>query len=123
MTPPSPNEKDDLERFQMELEFVQCLANPWYLNHLAQQQYFKDEAFIHYVEYLQYWKQPEYAKFVVYPHALHFLDLLQHAQFREHISTSEHTQELHRMQYFHWMYLRSGPSKETQQQSQQQQQQ
>ena len=32
---------------------------------LAQQQYFKDDAFINYLEYLQYWKKPEYAKFVV----------------------------------------------------------
>ncbi|KAI7877971.1 SOH1-domain-containing protein [Lichtheimia hyalospora FSU 10163] len=100
---------DDEQRFQIELEFVQCLANPWYLNHLAQQQYFKDDAFIRYLEYLQYWKKPEYARFVVYPHALYFLDLLQHAQFREHITTSENTQEIHRMQYYHWMYLRNPP--------------
>lgn len=76
---PSKNDR----RFQIELEFIQCLANPWYLNSmlhllnrfrqshllfgldLAQQQYFKDEAFIRYLEYLQYWKQPEYAKFIV----------------------------------------------------------
>lgn len=77
---------DDEQRFQIELEFVQCLANPWYLNRmlgerisqnkervdslcgcidLAQQQYFKDDAFIRYLEYLQYWKKPEYARFVV----------------------------------------------------------
>ncbi|KAG2220645.1 hypothetical protein INT45_014075 [Circinella minor] len=146
-----PNEKDEQERFQMELEFIQCLSNPWYINHLAQQQYFKDEAFINYLEYLQYWKKPEYAKFVVhinnynnnsrekssdksnnlwavrlfirYPHALHFLDLLQHAQFRDYITTSDHTQEVHRMQYYHWMYLRNSvPSKDQQPQPQQQQQ-
>ncbi|KAI7854386.1 SOH1-domain-containing protein [Circinella umbellata] len=115
-----PNEKDEQERFQMELEFIQCLSNPWYINHLAQQQYFKDEAFINYLEYLQYWKKPEYAKFVVYPHALHFLDLLQHAQFRDYITTSDHTQEVHRMQYYHWMYLRNSvPSKDQQPQQQQ----
>ncbi|KAI8385010.1 SOH1-domain-containing protein [Radiomyces spectabilis] len=103
------NAEEEKRRFQIELEFLNCLANPWYLNNLAQQQYFKDPAFIRYLEYLQYWKQPEYAKFVVYPHSLYFLDLLQHEQFREHISTSENTQETHRMQYYHWMYLRNGP--------------
>lgn len=25
---------DDEQRFQIELEFVQCLANPWYLNRM-----------------------------------------------------------------------------------------
>ncbi|VCW67194.1 unnamed protein product, partial [Gulo gulo] len=33
-------------RFQLELEFVQCLANPNYLNFLAQRGYFKDKAFV-----------------------------------------------------------------------------
>ncbi|KAF7725483.1 hypothetical protein EC973_009583 [Apophysomyces ossiformis] len=108
----SQNPEEDSRRFQLELEFVQCLANPWYLNHLAQQQYFKDEDFIRYLEYLQYWKQPEYAKFVAYPHALYFLDQLQHAQFRDYITISENTQEVHRMQYYHWMYLRN-PAKHT----------
>ena len=32
---------DDTVRFQVELEFVQCLANPNYLNFLAQRGYFK----------------------------------------------------------------------------------
>lgn len=29
-----------------------------------------------YIEYLQYWQQPEYAKFILYPWSLHFLRLL-----------------------------------------------
>ncbi|CAO3588327.1 unnamed protein product [Absidia cylindrospora] len=75
----------------------------------SMQQYFKNPEFIHYLEYLTYWKEPEYAKFVMYPHALYFLDLLQYPQFRDYISTSENTQEIHRMQYYHWMYLRNPP--------------
>lgn len=105
--------EEEKRRFTIELEFIQCLSNPWYLNNLAQQQYFKDPAFINYLEYLQYWKKPEYAKFVVYPHALYFLDLLQHQQFRDYISTSENTQEVHRMQYYHWQYLRNPPATAT----------
>ncbi|XP_013377595.1 PREDICTED: mediator of RNA polymerase II transcription subunit 31 isoform X2 [Chinchilla lanigera] len=51
-------------RFQLELEFVQCLANPNYLNFLAQRGYFKDKAFVNYLKYLLYWKEPEYAKYL-----------------------------------------------------------
>nr|XP_027231587.1 mediator of RNA polymerase II transcription subunit 31-like isoform X2 [Penaeus vannamei] len=54
-------------RFQIELEFVQCLANPNYLLFLAQRGYFKDQTFINYLKYLQYWKEPEYAKYLKYP--------------------------------------------------------
>ncbi|KAM7231779.1 hypothetical protein CapIbe_016540 [Capra ibex] len=56
-------------RFQLELEFVQCLANPNYLNFLAQRGYFKDKAFVNYLKYLLYWKEPEYAKYL---NCLHF---------------------------------------------------
>ena len=38
---PPINIKDESVRFQVELEFVQCLANPNYLNFLAQRDYFK----------------------------------------------------------------------------------
>lgn len=40
-------------RFQVELEFVQCLGNPNYLNFLAQRGYFKDPAFVNYLAYLR----------------------------------------------------------------------
>ncbi|XP_076670292.1 mediator complex subunit 31 isoform X3 [Andrena cerasifolii] len=54
-------ETDDQQRlrFQVELEFVQCLANPNYLNFLAQRGYFKDATFVNYLKYLLYWKEPE----------------------------------------------------------------
>ncbi|KAH7960987.1 hypothetical protein HPB49_025550 [Dermacentor silvarum] len=48
-------------RFQIELEFVQCLANPNYLNFLAQRGYLKQKTFVNYLNYLQYWKKPEYS--------------------------------------------------------------
>ncbi|KAI9720836.1 MAG: hypothetical protein M1812_002675 [Candelaria pacifica] len=53
-------------RFELELEFVQCLANPWYLNHLATQKLLDNTSFISYLDYLQYFKQPQYAKFLTY---------------------------------------------------------
>ncbi|KAJ1985672.1 suppressor of hpr1 [Dimargaris cristalligena] len=96
------------ERFQIELEFLQCLANPWYLNHLGQLQYFKDPQFVAYLNYLQYWKKPEYAKFIIYPHSLYFLDLLQHAEFREAIAKQDVATYIHQKQYFHWLFFRRG---------------
>lgn len=93
------SEEQQKLRFQIELEFVQCLANPGYLNReyhvvdkhcisccccacrafpslvsdswccycfsdLAQNGHFKNKSFINYINYLQYWKKPEYAKFL-----------------------------------------------------------
>eukprot|EP00884_Botryococcus_braunii_P006847 jgi/Botrbrau1/16163/Bobra.0272s0001.1 len=73
---------NDRDRFLLELEFVQCLANPGYINWLAQNRYFDDSRFINYLKYLLYWKQPEYSRFIIYPHCLFFLDLLQSKDFR-----------------------------------------
>uniref|UniRef100_A0A1A9VBE1 Mediator of RNA polymerase II transcription subunit 31 n=1 Tax=Glossina austeni TaxID=7395 RepID=A0A1A9VBE1_GLOAU len=56
---------------------------------LAQRGYFKDQAFINYLKYLQYWKEPEYAKYLMYPMCLYFLDLLQYEHFRREIVNSQ----------------------------------
>lgn len=72
-------------RWEIELEFVQSLCNIQYLNYLAQNKYLKDERFIAYLEYLLYWKQPQYAKYLVYPNCLHILTLLQSELFRDSI--------------------------------------
>ncbi|KAI9833057.1 MAG: hypothetical protein M1819_003890 [Sarea resinae] len=53
-------------RFELELEFVQCLANPWYLNHLASQKLLDNSSFVAYLGYLQYFKEPKYAKYLTY---------------------------------------------------------
>jgi hypothetical protein len=45
-------------------QFVQCLANPVYLNYLAAQKYFDKPEFVAYVGYLQYFKEPKYLKFL-----------------------------------------------------------
>lgn len=100
-------------RFQVELEFIQCLANPNYLHckHtrkmdgvdlfilkyfcfpsqtvIAQRGYFKDQTFINYLKYLTYWKEPEYARYIKYPMCLYFLDLLQYEHFRREIVNSQ----------------------------------
>ncbi|KAJ2532440.1 suppressor of hpr1 [Coemansia sp. RSA 1933] len=92
------------ERFEVELEFVQCLANPWYVNIIAQQGYFDKPEFINYLKYLKYWQRPEYARFVVYPHALAFLDLLQSKPFRDEIKKISEATRLTVLQQNHWRW-------------------
>ncbi|OJA10535.1 hypothetical protein AZE42_01713 [Rhizopogon vesiculosus] len=94
------------EKFELELEFVQSLANPYYLHSLAQQNILDQPAFINYLEYLLYWKEKDYARFIHYPHALHHLELLQHAQFRSEIKKGKY---LNQMQYDHWRTWRDYP--------------
>ncbi|KAH7135648.1 mediator of RNA polymerase II transcription subunit 31 [Dendryphion nanum] len=75
-------------RFELELEFVQCLANPAYLNYLAMQKMFDKPEFLAYLDYLQYFKEPKYAKYLFYPGpTLRTLELLQQASFRRDIAS------------------------------------
>jgi hypothetical protein len=57
-------EGDPALRFRLELEFVESLADPHYLEYLARDNYFSDQAFVHYLDYLQYFKRPEYVVFI-----------------------------------------------------------
>ncbi|KAI4095100.1 MAG: hypothetical protein LQ339_007363 [Xanthoria mediterranea] len=73
-------------RFELELEFVQALANPYYLNHLASQKLLQDSTFVAYLNYLQYFAQPEYTRYLSYPGpTLKALELLQQERFRQEI--------------------------------------
>ncbi len=54
------------KRFELELEFVQALANPFYLHSLAQQGILYQPAFINYLKYLLYWKEKGYARFILW---------------------------------------------------------
>ncbi|KAL5791649.1 hypothetical protein ACOSP7_000243 [Xanthoceras sorbifolium] len=110
--PSSPNNiykdpDDGRQRFLLELEFVQCLANPTYIHYLAQNRYFEDEAFIGYLKYLQYWQRPEYIKFIMYPHCLFFLELLQNAHFRNAMAHPGNKELAHRQQFFFWKNYRN----------------
>ncbi|THH18182.1 hypothetical protein EW146_g2768 [Bondarzewia mesenterica] len=89
-------------RFELELEFVQALANPFYLHSLSQQGILNHPAFVNYLHYLQYWKEKDYARFILYPHALHHLELLQHPQFRAEIGKDEWREYLNQKQFDHW---------------------
>jgi mediator of RNA polymerase II transcription subunit 31 len=61
---PSDAKVANRTRFELELEFVQALANPFYLHSLAQQSILEQPAFINYLKYLLYWKEKDYARFI-----------------------------------------------------------
>ncbi|KAG1796514.1 SOH1-domain-containing protein, partial [Suillus subaureus] len=90
------------DKFELELEFVQSLANPYYLHSLAQQN------ILDHLHSLTIWKK-DYAMFIHYPHALHHLDLLQHAQFRSEMKKDEWREYLNQKQYDHWRTWRDYP--------------
>ncbi|KXT14694.1 hypothetical protein AC579_6377 [Pseudocercospora musae] len=78
------------DRFTLELEFVQMLSNPHYLQHLAAQKLLDNDEFLSYLDYLQYFRQPKYVRFLQYPGpTLRALDLLKEEQFRKDILIPE----------------------------------
>jgi len=85
-------------RFLVELEFVQCLANPFYLHHLAQEGYLDDPAFLRFLRYLRYFSRPPYVRYVAFPHALAYLELLADDGFRERLKHPEFVQECQQRQ-------------------------
>merc|ERR1712083_446534 len=91
-------------RFQVELEFVQSLANPNYLHFLAQRGYMKDPCFINYLSYLMYWKEPAYVSYIKYPICLYFLELLQHETFRKEIVSGQCVRFLDDQVILHWQH-------------------
>ena len=91
-------------RFQVELEFVQSLANPNYLHFLAQRGYMKDPCFINYLSYLMYWKEPTYVSYIKYPICLYFLELLQHETFRREIVSGQCVRFLDDQVILHWQH-------------------
>jgi mediator of RNA polymerase II transcription subunit 31 len=109
------SEEEERQRFLMELEFVQSLANPHYLQHLAQSRYFEEQCFLDYLRYLEYFRDPKYAQFILYPHCLHFLSLLQEPSFRAALLHESALSFLHNQQLYQWRYsgtrsTRSGES-------------
>lgn len=99
--------KDNDLRFTMELEFVELLANPYYLQSLAQNGLLNDDSpLIEYLQYLQYWTKPEYIKYLDHPHALYFLEILLESSFRKALLDPNYINLLHSQQYWHWRSYR-----------------
>ena len=99
------------ERFLTELEFVQCLANPQYLQFLAQSNILEQESFVNYLHYLTYFQTPKYAKYVVYPYCLQILDLLLTKEFRTALKYADTCNFIHTRQYKHWEAYRNEQNK------------
>jgi len=102
--PAGETEEQAKLRFQVEMEFVQSLANPNYLHFLAQRGFMKDPCFVNYLNYLTYWKEPAYVCFLKYPVCLHFLELLQHETFRKEIVSGQCARFLDDQVILHWQH-------------------
>ena len=89
---------------QAELEFVQSLANTEYLHYLAQNRYLDDPAFVEYLDYLQYWREPRFCGFIVFPHCLRMLELLQQPSFRAALKRADFKDMVFRQQHDHWKH-------------------
>lgn len=98
------NEKQQRKRFLVELEFVQCLANPNYLHYLAKEEMFDNDSFKNYLKYLLYWKRPEYIQFIKYPECLFFLDLLQNDELQQMIKDKNCVHFICEQQMLNWKY-------------------
>lgn len=100
-----PSEELPENRFELELEFVQCLASPAYLHHLATTGILSESSFMQFLEYLQYWKRPEYARLIQYPHCLFFLDqLINNPVFRRELANMSFRNFIHEQQFYSWQY-------------------
>jgi mediator of RNA polymerase II transcription subunit 31 len=88
----------------VELEFVQCLANPGYLHFLAKQGMFESVEFKNYLKYLLYWKGPEYVKYIKYPECLFFLELIQQDELHENLKNKNFISLISQQQLLHWKY-------------------
>ena len=90
-------------RFRAELEFVQCLASPLYLEYLAQHNYLENDKFMNFLRYLKYFERPEYVRFVEYPDCLGFLELLLTSKkFRDDVRGAGCRDWVHQQQFEAW---------------------
>ena len=95
-------------RFEVELEFVQCLSNVEYIHHLANIGTLEDLKFIKYLEYMhETWTQPEYARFLTFPHCLAYLALLQEPTFRQEMKSPQFFASAKNQQELHFFHART----------------
>lgn len=67
---------DSVMTLTQDIEFLQLLSNPYYINVLKERKYFDDPQFIKYLNYLQYLKKNEFVKYIKYTNSFIILDLL-----------------------------------------------
>jgi mediator of RNA polymerase II transcription subunit 31 len=83
-------------------------SSPGYLAHLAATRVLFSPEMVAYLQYLLYWKQPEYARFLQWPFCLEFLDLLQEDDFRQKLLLNpDFAVALTRQFEFYWRFHRA----------------
>jgi SOH1 len=115
------NDDDDLpkNRFELELEFVQALASPAYIHFLATTRsesetgngelLLQDPALQAFLRYLyDTWSRPEYVRFLQYPHALYFLELLlENPTAAKEWTLPAYRNFAHQQQFYAWQHRHS----------------
>jgi hypothetical protein len=76
---------------------------------LAQNRYFQDPAFNHFLVYLRYWKRPEYACYLRFPQCLAFLDIMTGEEtsaqkFWEEMCKEKFRDFVHQQVSWHWQF-------------------
>lgn len=97
--------REGMSRFEVELEFVECLANPAYLAFMSQQPgLLGDARFRAYlVHLLATWTRPSHAALVAYPDGVaHLRRLVEEPGFGDALRDPVFVQTLHREQYERW---------------------
>lgn len=74
-------------KFELDLEFVQALGDPLYIEQIVSRGYTREKEFLEYLRYLRYFKSPEFIMFVKHPEGLKYLELLQQPEFVKLVET------------------------------------
>ena len=98
------NKSNNTVRFTLELEFIELLSNPHYIQYLVQQQYIQQPHFITYIKYLQYWTTPYYIHYIQHIYSLYMLEQLQSAEYRSNLQSQTNiiVDTLFNTGFFHW---------------------
>ncbi len=70
-----------VSRVEEDLEFLQMLSSPDYIEFLITNKFFEDENFLYYLKYLDYIRNSRLIRFVKYPICLKMLENLQNPRF------------------------------------------
>lgn len=95
-------------RFEQDLEFVQLLCNPDYLRWLVQEGCFESQEFKEYLRYLEYWRTPEYSRFLTYPQCLVVLKYLNSEDADDLLNNESFFVGLGEQQHFVWLNKHKG---------------
>ena len=69
------------ERIQEDIEFVNLLSNPFYIDFLIEKNFFEDENFLYYLKSLEYLKDKRLFKYIKFPVSWKMLDNIQNIIF------------------------------------------